>query len=53
MLLTTKQSKVECIEHFLVKLEELSENCEHGKQEATLITPLYCQYVRFQNSESY
>ena len=33
MLLTTKQSKGESIEHFFGKLKELSENCDPGDQE--------------------
>ena len=37
MLLTTKQSKAESIEHFFGKLKELSGNCELGSQEDTLI----------------
>ena len=37
MLLTTKQSKGESVEHFFGKLKELSENCELGSQEDTLI----------------
>ena len=41
MLLTTKQSKREPIEHFLRKLKELSENCELGSQEDTLIRDLF------------
>ena len=41
MLLTTKQSKRESIEHFLGKLKELSENCELGSQEDTLIRDLF------------
>ena len=41
MLLTTKQSKGESIEHFFGKLKELSENCELGSQEDTLIRDLF------------
>ena len=41
MLLTTKQSKGEFIEHFFGKLKELSENCELGDQEDTLIRDLF------------
>ena len=40
MLLTTKQSKGESIEHF-GKLKELSENFELGNQEDTLISELF------------
>ena len=41
MLVTTKQSKGESIEHFFGKLKELSENCELGNQEDTLIGDLF------------
>ena len=41
MLLTTKQSKGESIEHFFGKLKELSENCDLGNQEDTLIRDLF------------
>ena len=41
MLRTTKQSKRESIEHFFGKLKELSENCELGSQEDTLIRDLF------------
>ena len=41
MLLTIKQSKGESIEHFFGKLKELSENCELGSQEDTLIRDLF------------
>ena len=41
MLPTTKQSKGESIEHFFGKLKELSENCELGSQEDTLIRDLF------------
>ena len=41
MLLTTKQSKGESIEHFFGKQKELSENCELGSQEDTLIRDLF------------
>ena len=41
MLLTTKQSKGESIEHFFDKLKELSENCDLGNQEDTLIRDLF------------
>ena len=41
MLLTTKQSKGESIEHFYGKLKELSENCGLGNQEDTLIRDLF------------
>ena len=41
MILTTKQSKRESIEHFFGKLKELSENCELGSQEDTLIRELF------------
>ena len=40
MLLNTKQSKGESIEHFFGKLKELSDNCELGSQEDTLIRDL-------------
>ena len=41
MLLTTKQSKGESIEHFFGNLKELSENCELGSREDTLIRDLF------------
>ena len=41
MLLTTIQSKGESIEHFFGKMKELSENCELGSQEDTLIRDLF------------
>ena len=41
MLLTTKQSKGESIEHFFGKLKELSENCELGNQDDTFIRNLF------------
>ena len=41
MLLTTKQPKGESIEHFFGKLKELSENCDLGNQEDTLIRDLF------------
>ena len=41
MLLTTKKSKAESIEHFFGKLKELSENCDLGDQEDTLIKDLF------------
>ena len=41
MLLTTKQSKGESMEHFFGKLKELSENCDLGDQEDTLIRDLF------------
>ena len=41
MLLTTKQSKGESIEHFFGKLKELSENSDLGNQEDTLIRDLF------------
>ena len=41
MLLTTKQSKKESIEHFFGKLRDLSENCELGIEEDTLIRDLF------------
>ena len=41
MLLTAKQSKGESIEHFFGKLKELSEKCELGSQEDTLIRDLF------------
>ena len=40
VLLTTKQTRGESIEHFFGKLKELSENCELGSQEDTLIRDL-------------
>ena len=41
ILFTTKQSKGESIEHFFGKLKELSENCDIGNQEDTLIRVLF------------
>ena len=41
MLLTTKQSKGESVEHLFGKLKELSENCDIGNQEDTLIRDLF------------
>ena len=41
VLLTTKQRRGESIEHFFGKLKELSENCELGSQEDTLIRDLF------------
>ena len=41
MLLTTKESKGESIEPFVGKLKELSENCDLGNQEDTLIRDLF------------
>ena len=41
MLLTTKQSKRESIEHFFAKLKELSGNCDLGDQEDALIKDLF------------
>ena len=41
VLLTTKQSKGEYIEHFFGKLKKLSENFNLGDQEDTLIRDLY------------
>ena len=41
MLLTTKQSKGESIEHFCGKLKELSKSCDLGNQEDTLIRDLF------------
>ena len=41
MLLTTKQSKGESIELFFGKLKEVSENCDFGNQEDTLIRDLF------------
>ena len=41
MLLTTKQSKGESIKNFSGKLKELSENCDLGSQEDTLIRDLF------------
>ena len=49
MLLTTKQSKGESIEHFFRKLKEPSENCELGNQEDTLIRNLFI--ANMQNPE--
>ena len=41
VLLTTKQTRGESIEHFFGKLKEFSENCELGSQEDTLIRKLF------------
>ena len=41
VLLTTKQTRGESIEHLFGKLNELSENCELGSQEDTLIRNLF------------
>ena len=41
VLLTTKQTRGESIEHFFGQLKELSENCELGNQEDTLIRDLF------------
>ncbi|XP_075252665.1 uncharacterized protein LOC142344670 [Convolutriloba macropyga] len=41
MLPTTKQSKGESMEHLFGKLKEISENCELGSQEDTLIRDLF------------
>ena len=41
MLLTTKQSKGESIDHFFGKIKESSENCELGNQEDSLIRDLF------------
>ena len=41
VLLTTKQTRGESIEHFFGKLKELSENCELGSQEDTVIRDLF------------
>ena len=41
VLLTTKQTRGESIEHFFGKLKELSENCELGSEEDTLIRDLF------------
>ena len=41
MLLTTKWSKGESIEHFFGKLKESSDNCDLGNQEVTLIRDLF------------
>ena len=41
MLLTTKQSNGESIEHFFGKLKELSKKCELGSQEDTLNKDLF------------
>ena len=46
VLLTTKQSKAESIEHFFGKLKELSENCDLGDQEHTLIRDLFIANVQ-------
>ena len=40
-VLFTNQSKGESIEHFLGKLRDLSENCDLGNQEDTLIRDLF------------
>ena len=53
MLLTTKQSKRESIEHFFGKLMELSENCYLGDQEDTLIRDLLlriCKIRKYRES---
>ena len=50
MLLTTKQSKRESIEHFFGKLMKLSENCELGNQDDTLIRDVFI--ANMQDSES-
>ena len=41
MLLTTKESNGESVEHFFGKLNELSENCDLGNQEDALIRDLF------------
>ena len=41
VFLTTKQTRGESIEHFFGKLKKLSENCELGSQEDTLIRDLF------------
>ena len=41
VLLTTKQTRGESIEHLFGKLNELSENCELGSQEDALIRNLF------------
>ena len=41
MLLTTKQSKGESVEHFFGKWKELPENCDFGNQEDTHIRDLF------------
>ena len=41
VLFTTKQTRGESIEHFFGNLKELSENCELGSQEDTLIRDLF------------
>ena len=41
MLLTTKQLKGESIKHFFGKLKEISESCDLGDQEDTLIRDLF------------
>ena len=46
MLLTTKQSKREPIEHFFGQLKELSENFDLGNQEDTLIRELFIAYMQ-------
>ena len=47
MLLTAKQSKGESIEHFFGKLKELSENCDLGNQEDTLIRDLFIANMQY------
>ena len=49
MLLTTKQSIGESIEHFFGKLKVIIENCEPGNEEDTLIRDLF--FANLQNSE--
>ena len=46
MLLITKQSKGETIEHLCGKLKELSENCDLGNQEDTLIRDIFTGNVQ-------
>ena len=46
ILFTTKQSKEESIEHFFGKLKELSENCDLGNQEDTLIRDLFIANIQ-------
>ena len=41
MLLTSKQSKGEPVEYFFGKLKEISQNCDFGNQENTLISDLF------------
>ena len=48
MLLTTKQSKQESIEHFFGKLNEFSEDCDLGDQEDTLIRDLFIAKKKIQ-----